>query len=328
MDILETAIDSKRNIKANSLAAYVTSIKKLHGGVVGGEFEDLEFLDDTDKVMEWLSNKAISTQKNYVAAIIVSLDAMNGDHENDEILATYRGILDDIQEKFVKDYDSGEKSERQEKNWVSMLELKKAMARVKMEITERGILSKTMLNNKELMLLQRYVIANLFLTPENPPTRLDYAPMEVISATKHTELDPEEQKEQNYLVVTSRNVKHFHFNEYKTFSTYGENVVKVGKKLNSVLNIWLKFNKNESLLLNTRGGALSSNGLGKQIRLAFISTGKDVSVNILRHVFLSEKYPREKADEREVDAKLMGHSVEQQKDYSKRQSSSSPSGSL
>ena len=326
MDILETAIDSKRNIKANSLVAYLTSIKKLHGGIVGGEFEDLDFLDDTDKVLEWLSNKALSTQKNYIAAIIVSLDAMNGDHENDELIETYRGIFDKIQERFIEDYDSGEKSKRQEKNWVSMIELKKAMARVKLEVTDRGILKKTILNNKELMLLQRYVITNLYLTPENPPTRLDYAPMEVISAANHKSLDPDEEEQQNYLVVTSRNVKHFHFNEYKTSATYGENIIKVGKKLNSVLNIWLKFNTTDSLLLNTRGGPLSPNGLGKQIKLAFISTGKDVSVNILRHVFLSEKYPREEEDEREADAKMMGHSVAQQKDYSKR--SSSPSSSL
>ena len=47
METLKKAIDEKRNIKPNSLNAYVISISKLHRATEGdGEFKNLDFLPD------------------------------------------------------------------------------------------------------------------------------------------------------------------------------------------------------------------------------------------------------------------------------------------
>jgi len=316
MDTLREAIDEKRNIKSNSLNAYITSIKKLHQALEDKDYKNLDFLKDTDKVQEFLDNLKIATQKNYIASIIVSLDAQNQKNKYDELIKKYREILDETNKKFAEDYESGHKSESQEKNWVSMKELKKVMNGYLNDIKERELFKKDELNKKQMALLQKWVIANLFLNEDNPPTRLDYD-MEIISKTEFDKLDDDEKKENNYLVITSRNNKMFSFNEYKTSGKYGQNDVKVGKKLNSVLNIWLKYNKTDSLLLNSKGEPLSANGLGKQIKSTFAPTGKNISVNMLRHIFLTEKYPNNN-DEKGKDAKKMGHSVEMQGKYSKK----------
>ena len=319
MESLRRAIDEKRNIKPNSLNAYVISISKLHKATEGdGEFKNLDFLKDTKEIKEFLSSLKLSTQKNYLASIIVSLDAMNTKGKYDDLIKEYREILDDTHNKYVEDYENGEKSESQKKNWASMKELKKVMAMYLRDIKERELFSKEELNKKQMALMQKWVIANLFLNEENPPTRLDYSPMEIISKGEYDKLDEEERKENNYLVVLSRNNKFFSFNEYKTSGKYGENQVKVGKKLNSVLNIWLKYNKTDSLLLNSQGKPMSANGLGKEIKKVFEPTGKNISVNMLRHIFISEKYPKEKLDEKSQDAKKMGHSVDMQEKYSKK----------
>ena len=319
MESLKRAIDEKRNIKPNSLNAYVISISKLHKATEGdGEFKNLDFLKDTKEIKEFLSSLKLSTQKNYLASIIVSLDAMNTKGKYDDLIKEYREILDDTHNKYVEDYENGEKSESQKKNWASMKELKKVMAMYLRDIKERELFSKEELNKKQMALMQKWVIANLFLNEENPPTRLDYSPMEIISKGEYDKLDEEERKENNYLVVLSRNNKFFSFNEYKTSGKYGENQVKVGKKLNSVLNIWLKYNKTDSLLLNSQGKPMSANGLGKEIKKVFEPTGKNISVNMLRHIFISEKYPKEKLDEKSQDAKKMGHSVDMQEKYSKK----------
>ena len=319
MDTLRRAIDEKRNIKPNSLNAYVISISKLHKATEGdGEFKNLDFLKDTKEIKEFLSSLKLSTQKNYLASIIVSLDAMNTKGKYDDLIKEYREILDDTHNKYVEDYENGEKSESQKKNWASMIDLKKVMAMYLRDIKERELFSKEELNKKQMALMQKWVIANLFLNEENPPTRLDYSPMEIISKGEYDKLDEEERKENNYLVVLSRNNKFFSFNEYKTSGKYGENQVKVGKKLNSVLNIWLKYNKTDSLLLNSQGKPMSANGLGKEIKKVFEPTGKNISVNMLRHIFISEKYPKEKLDEKSQDAKKMGHSVDMQEKYSKK----------
>ena len=291
MESLKRAIDEKRNIKPNSLNAYVISISKLHKATEGdGEFKNLDFLKDTKEIKEFLSSLKLSTQKNYLASIIVSLDAMNTKGKYDDLIKEYREILDDTHNKYVEDYENGEKSESQKKNWASMKELKKVMAMYLRDIKERELFSKEELNKKQMALMQKWVIANLFLNEENPPTRLDYSPMEIISKGEYDKLDEEERKENNYLVVLSRNNKFLSFNEYKTSGKYGENQVKVGKKLNSVLNIWLKYNKTDSLLLNSQGKPMSANGLGKEIKKVFEPTGKNISVNMLRHIFISEKY--------------------------------------
>ena len=319
METLRKAIDEKRNIKPNSLNAYVISISKLHKATEGdGDFTNLDFLKDTDEIKEFLSGLKLSTQKNYLAAIIVALDAMNKKEKYDDLISEYRKILDETHNKYVEDYENGEKSETQKKNWASMAELKKVMNGYLRDIKERELLQKDELNKKQMALVQKWVIANLFLNEENPPTRLDYSPMEIISKSEYDKLDDEEKKENNYLVVVSRNNKFFSFNEYKTAGKYGENEVKDGKKLNSVLNIWLKFNKTDSLLLNSQGNPLSANGLGKEIKKVFAPTGKNISVNMLRHIFISEKYPKEKLDEKAEDAKKMGHSKSTQESYSKK----------
>lgn len=319
MDSLRKAIDEKRNIKPNSLNAYVISISKLHKATEGdGDFKNLDFLKDVDEVKEFLKGLKLSTQKNYLAAIIVALDAMNVKGKYDDLIETYRKVLEDTHNKYVEDYENGEKSESQKKNWATMAELKKVMNGYLRDIKERELFSKEELTKKQMALVQKWVIANLFLNEENPPTRLDYSPMEIISKSEYDKLDEEEKKENNYLVVVSRNNKFFSFNEYKTAGKYGENEVKVGKKLNSVLNIWLKYNKTDSLLLNTQGKPMSANGLGKEIKKVFEPTGKNISVNMLRHIFISEKYPKEKLDEKAEDAKKMGHSKSTQEKYSKK----------
>ena len=318
MDALKKAIDEKRNIKENSLKAYIISITKLFKSVSGDkDFKNLDFLKDIDKVKDTLDKFKLSTQKNYLAAVIVGLDAMNDKEKYDKLIKEYKELLETTREKYSKDHDNGEKSESQKKNWTSMKELKKVMNKIYRDLIERDLFKKDELNKKQMLLLQQYIIANLFLSPDNPPTRLDYAPMEIIKNEDYIKLDDEEQKENNYLVIKSRNNKFFSFNEYKTSGKYGQNNVKIGKKLNSVLNIWFKYNKTDSLLLNTKLEPMSSNGLGKEIKKIFSSLGKNISVNMLRHIFISEKYPNQDT-EKEEDAKKMGHSTGMQSKYSKK----------
>ena len=318
MENLKNTIDEKRNIKANSLNAYIISIKKLYNATEDkGEFKNLDFLKDVSQVKKHLAKLKLSTQKNYLAAVLVSLDAMNIKNKYDDTLKKYRTLLDETHNKYVEDYENGEKSKTQKENWVSMTDLKKVMNKMKVDITERDLFTKSELNKKQLHLMQNWVIANLFLNDDNPPTRLDYAPMEMISETEFKKLTDDEQKENNYLVNVSRNKKYFSFNEYKTSGKYGTNNIKLGTKLNSVINIWQKHNKTDSLLLNSRNEPMSSNGLGKQIKKIFEPLGKNISVNMLRHIFISEKYPNEDKQKQE-DAKKMGHSVSMQGKYSKR----------
>lgn len=314
MDWLKERINEHRKIKPNSLRAYLISLKKIKDHMKY-EKEDLDFLEDIDEVKEFLSKFKTSTIKNYIAGIIVGLTSY--DEKYEEAIEKYREYLDEILGKYKEEYENGEKSEKQEKNWVSMKELKKVANYWKRELNERDIFEKRTLNTKQMIMLQKWVVASLFTLDENAPTRLDYAPMKIITKKDYDKLSEEDKKKTNYLVIKNRTEKHFHFNEYKTAGKYGEKVIRVGKKLNAVINIWLKYNTTDSFLLNSKGDSLTANGLGKFIKLAFKPTGKDITINMIRHIFISEKFPNVD-DERQEVADQMGHSIDQQEKYAKK----------
>lgn len=318
MDIIKEAIDNKRNIKPNSLKAYLISLQKTHDFIEGeGELEDLNFLKNEEEVVEKLQVLKLSTQKNYLSAIIVALDAMNEEGDYDDELEYYRGYLAELQKQHLEEQEKQQKTKSQDENWASMKQLRKVMNGYKADIMERELLTKPELNRKQFDLVQKWVVANLFLDDENPPTRLDYAPMKVIKEEDFNKLSDDEKDEANYLVLKSRNKKYFHFGEYKTAKKYGANVIQVGKKLNSVLNIWLRINPTDSLLLNSQGKPQTANGLGKYITKVFEPTGKKIGVNMLRHIFITEKFAPQ-LDEKQEVAKKMGHSVGTQELYAKK----------
>ena len=316
MDYLKYKIEKARDIKPNSLKAYLISIKKLNDYMTDEEFKDLDFLKDEDKVIEFLETSfALTTQKNYLASIIVALSAYGKKYESE--LTDYRKRLDDLNEKYNKEISKNEKTDKQDKNWVSLKQLRRVINSYKADLQERGTFQKTELSKKEFDILQKWVVGNLYINDGNPPIRLDYGNMRVIKNDDYEKLNDKDLKE-NYLVVKSRNNKFFSFGNYKTEKTYKLKKVELGKKLNSVINIWLKYNKNGSLLVDTKNNSMSSNQLGKYIKKVFSPTGKDISVNLLRHIYISEKFPVEKEDEKEAVASKMLHSKATQGTYAKK----------
>ena len=313
-DILDT-----RNIKPNTLRAYLINIRKLHEKVnPDKEFTNIKFLKDFDKITEILEDMKLSTKKNYVASIIVALSSKPDMYKKP--LEQYRDYLDGIAKLYKEHQEEQTKSEKEKENWVSLSKLRKVMNGYKREILERDLLKKDpeKLTKKEFDLIQKWVVSSLYILDENPPMRLDYI-MKVISRTAYDKLTDKEKKDQNYLVVSSRNKKFFSFGEYKTAKQYGTKKIDVGSKLNTVLNVWLKINKSGNLILNSKGEPITSNGLTKYLNKVFSPSGKkNISATQLRHIFISEKIGGPTLNEKKDLAEKMGHSVNQQELYNKK----------
>ena len=141
------------------------------------------------------------------------------------------------------------------------------------------------ISRKEHDLLQKWMVGSLYVIDNNnPPLRNDYTPMQIISLTDYNKLDDSDLQDNNYLVVVSRNKKFFSFGEYKTSKTYGIKKIDLGSKLNSVMNIYLKFHDSKFLLLNNRGEPMSSNGLTKYIQKVFEPLAKHTQHLSLIHI--------------------------------------------
>ena len=312
---IKKEINEKRDLRESSLKAYASNMNKLHKLMFDKEIQNLDFLKNKKEVMKTIENKKLSTRKTYLAAIVVTLMAFD---KNEDLIKYYRDEMEDLAKQFSANMEEQKKSDVQDKNWVSLAALRKVMRKYRNELNEKGIFKKNPddLTNKEFDLLQKWIVASLYILDENPPLRNDYI-MTVISNKEYDKLTEKEIENNNYTVVKSRNSKMFSLGEYKTSGKYGTKIIPVGKKLNSALNIWLKFNTSGHLLLNSKKEPMTANGLTKYLQKTFSPTGKNISSSMIRHIFISDKFPAENKEKEEV-ANKMAHSVNQQTLYSKK----------
>tara|TARA_R110000824_G_scaffold347197_1_gene533990 strand:- start:519 stop:1478 length:960 start_codon:yes stop_codon:yes gene_type:complete len=318
MEQIKDSINKARTLRPTTLKTYTTNLNKLHKKMFDNEpLTSLDFLLKYEKVVDTLADLKLSTQKTYIAGIVVALSASK-ENKYEKILVKYREIMINNIKSYDEEVKLQKKSETQNENWVSMKALKKVINNYKSELERQGIFKKETLNKKERDLLQKWLVGSLYIIDTgNPPLRNDYTPMEVITLTNYNKLPKSDVENNNYLVNQSRNKKWFSFGEYKTRKTYGIKKINLGKKLNAVMNIYLKFHKDKNLLLNNRGEALSSNGLTKYIQKVFSPTGKVISANLLRHIYISEYLTGPSLQDKQALGEKMGHNVNTQELYKK-----------
>lgn len=319
-DVIDNFIvASKPELKNSSIVGYRNSIKKLfkklYPPVVLQSFTFV-ILKDYENIIKYIneSDETLNTKSHFLSSIKCILPQIP------EMTAKVREAYHTAQtDNFYlrKNYDREQKQNpTQSENWVTCAQLKEVVDNYYNEIVEKNILMKThdSLTRDEVELLQKWVVGCLYTL--HPPARLDYN-MEVISKKLYSKLSPE-RKLNNYLVVTGRNKKEFAFGDYKEVKTYGINMVRVLPQLNKVLNMWLAINKTGSLLHNKFKEPLQAAPLGKLISRTFAPLGKHVTLNLIRHVYITENVEQPSIKSKQMLATLMMHSVNMQELYIKK----------
>lgn len=305
MDIKQLIKANRESIKDSSLRAYLISLKKLNND---NEIKNLNYLKNKKEVFKIIEQKALSTQRGYLTAILVVLQAYKKE-EFDSVLKDYKERLQTLNNKYNEEISSHEKTDKQAKNWVSLKQLAKVRNFYKKELEEKGILNKESINRKEMDLLQKYLVSALYTL--QPPIRLDYGNMKIIKS------DKDDDKKSNFLLVKGRNKKSFIFNDFKNKKSMGAKTIPVNTKLNTVINLWLKYNKSDKFLLNSKNEIMVENGLSKYIKKVFEPTKKDITLNLLRHIYISENIDLDAMKKQKKLAENMLHSSDQQIDYAK-----------
>ena len=313
IDNLRDDLEKKRNIKPISAGSYLRNLKILMKLLEVENPKNLNFLSNPEKVIDKLEGKKNSTIRNYLASIVVLLSL---DEKYNAIADQYRELMDEYNQEYSKNVKEGKKTDSQQKNWTTLEELRKVLSTYKKELDLKNSLKKSELSKKEMDLLQKYVVGNLYIgDSSNPPLRLDYGNMDIITKKEYNKLSEEQKTKKNYLVIGKN--KQFSIGEYKTSKSYGTKMIPVGSKLNKILNIWLRYNKGHSLLVNSNGKSMNSNALTKYLIKTFAPTGKQVSASLLRHIYLTEEL-KPVQDIKEKISENMLHSVSQQSDYIKK----------
>ena len=301
---VEDEILKIRKIKENSLKAYMIILKKLNDNKA---VDNLDFLLKKDNVMKLIDEKALTTRRNYLGAILVALPIVP---ESEEVLDFYKDKLSKVNEQYSDKIATHEKSESQEKNWSTLDELKDVYLEYKKQIKKDKYLQKEKLDSKEFNYLTNYLIVSLYTLM--PPIRLDYI-MKVIDK------ESDDDNKHNFLLNKSRNTKMFIINEYKSSKSYGKIKLKIPSELNSIINLYLKFHKDkDNFILNSRGSGVTANNLGKMITNAFSKyINKKITLNLLRHIYISENVTLAKDSDDSKLANKMQHSTSTQQKYIK-----------
>lgn len=297
MDLIQTLTEGG-NRKKSTIDSYERRLRVLNSGK---PVDNLAFLYDYDVVLEKIQKYKLTTQRGFIIAIVSVLKDVK----------VMKSMYDKYS-KLLEHYNSelknnNTKSETQKDNWISQEEVYKVYTQLYDLVYPILCSKKSNITEPIFNQITELIVLSLFVL-QSPRRILDYLIMYVVK-----KMSKNDDKEINYLDLSNQL---FLFNNYKTSSTYKTQEVDVSDKLFTIIQCYLKIHpvkllaKNKiPLLCNFKGESFTS---GTQItrilnKIFVRYTGKRISVNLLRNIFLTNKF-KPQMDQLDTTAHDMGTS--------------------
>ena len=315
MDTAVENIKASRDIRDTTLKIYITNMKKLTKQINEEEFSMDMFISKQKQILEYLDTLSNSVMKKMISTIMVFISP-----KKNEPIEKYKSFYDTLKKKLNKEnavylekVANNKKSDKDEKNWVNMSYLLSVKSKLLKQIKALGYnftKDTGVENKKDFFLIQKYLIACLYT--ELPPRRLIYANTNIVSEKELKTLSQETKDNNSYLVSVNKSKKYLYYGKDSDKSGTETNIiVHIPKSMNSLLNFWIKINKTHHLLLDHNGEKLTKNSLSKLVHNIFSNKDKDISVNLIRKVYVSEKFSKINQEKQKI-GEQMNHSVSTQ----------------
>jgi hypothetical protein len=312
MGQLSKELMEKKGVAESTANAYVKTLYLLNDKVA---FKTLSFLRNKEGIMAKVNGYAPSTQKSILASIVSVLSLVN---EKPTYKSVYKYFYEEMmgKSKTPSETPQNDKTDKQKENWVSWEDIKEMTTKHREKMLEFG--AKKTITPAEFNHLLQTLVLSLYVYIQ-PRRNQDYLDMVVVKKWKE-----DMPKDKNYLdLATSK----FIFNKYKTAKKYGTQTIDVPNTaeapLMDTIAVYLKFHplwkaskgkEAVPFLVSADGKPLTAvNAITRILNKVF---GKRVGSSMLRHIFLSDKYD---IKEMEEDAEAMGHSVEEQRKYLRKE---------
>lgn len=282
--------EKRPNLSDSSIKTYDSIIRNLYKKVFKKSEIDLEDLNNSDKVLEYLREIPSNKRKTILAAITVLTDNENYRHQMNEDVNDYNNNI-----------SKQEMTDTQRENWITKDEVNDLLD--KLENESKILYKKKDKSVKDLRTIQNYIILCLLGGKYISPRRsLDYTNFKIkgdIDREKDNYLD------KNMLV----------FSSYKTAKSYGIQKVKIPTKLKNILLKWISINPTNYLLFDSNMNQMSSVKLTQTLNKLF--NNRKISINALRKSYLTDKYSEmsRKTKELEEDMTAMGSSTNVSQNY-------------
>lgn len=291
MNLKEELKKLRPNLSDSSIKTYSSILRNLHKKVFENQEIEKSNFNECSRVLEHLKDMPPNKRKTILSALVVLTD-------KDE----YRNVMNGDVSDYNKEIQKQEKTETQRDNWITTDEIREIFNRL--ENDAKILFKKQNKSNTDIQQIQNYIIVSLLGGLFIPPRRsLDYCEMKIRNVNKD---------EDNYI-----NKNKFVFNKYKTAKTYGQQELEIPQTLKNILNRWIAINDGEYLLRDTRGNPLNSVKLNQYMNRIF--GGKKISVNNMRHTYLTDKYKQTSEESKKLakDMNEMGSSTNMADTYIK-----------
>jgi len=300
MNIEQYLTDKKPNLSDTSIKKYTANINKLYKGIgkKKGAIRSLRFLFlDYKKIIDYI-NKTYDnslSKSSYLSTAFIVLETMKQTKGIKEAINAYREEYNPHKQKYTDRVNSNTPTTKQKDNFIKYGDLIKYAN----ELTDPQY--------KAVALISLYY-----------PRRTDLKDVRLIKLTDYNKLSKTEQKKHNWLVVSRKEGYIFYFNIYKTCKIYDTCIIKVDNKdVKEAITDYLKVRNNTTdrplFIYAKKGGALTDKTYSRYISNIFKGTGKNITPNIIRHIFVSQNVEQHKADQK--IASNMSHSLSSQKQY-------------
>lgn len=263
MDKIKDYIHTKRpTLSKSSITTYASILKNLYLKVFKDDDMDLGKFDNSEPVLSFLKDMPPNRRKTILSALVIITDKK-----------AYRDLMAEDVRDYNKDINKQEKTPAQEASWVETNQVKEVCDDLK-KVADL-LYKKKQMTSADLQQIQNYIIMCVLGGSYISPRRSkDYVDFKIRNVDKDKD---------NYIEKGK-----FVFNSYKTAKTYGKQEVEIPTQLRNIVNKWIKTNPTDYLLFDANGGKLSAVKLNQRINKIF--DGRKVSVNQLRHTFLTDKF--------------------------------------
>lgn len=291
MNIKDKLKELRPNLSDGSIKTYTSILRNLHKKVFENKEIEKSDFDECSRILEHLRDMPANKRKTILSALVVLTDKDD-----------YRDVMNGDVSDYNKEIQKQEMTDTQRENWITPEEIKEIFDRL--ENDAKILLKKSNKTNDDLKQIQNYVIVALLGGIFIPPRRsLDYCAMKIKNVNRD---------EDNYIDKNK-----FVFNRYKTAKTYGKQELAIPQQLKNILNRWIAINDSEYLLRDKNGNPMTSTKLNQYMNRIF--GGKKISVNMMRHSYLTDKYKTTSEENKKLakDMSDMGSSTNMADTYVK-----------
>ena len=289
--------EAKPGVSSYTSKAYFYSLKRaapisVQNQLGSGQSDNkvrIRWIKDHAKTLLRLREFSPSVQRATVTALLIMSNHLYG--EKSKSSQEYHRVFTDLSAVVNEAERANEKSETQLENWMPLEEIQAYAAALP---TDRP---KDRRNR---------LVAYLYAF--QPPARNDYGGMELL--TDFSQIQPGI----NYLFLEDGNPVSFIFQDYKTSGKYGQATVPVSLELATEIKEFLD-GREEGYLF---GKPLTKSQVQYSMKAVFAGTGKHCTINLMRHIWVTEGMDLDQRKREKELAGSMMHSLGMQETYAKK----------